>query len=343
MRISFNNDNDNIIGVYQLYNDNIIGLYVCILIVYNVIGDINPTSSLVGPSLETHIIQSSMIPTVIIVDYTDDDITDDITTTGTFINYCDNRGDYSLFFPPSLSPTLSLSPSLTGAITRGEVIGVTMATAIIVLLVVILAVITTYCSLRHKNKSYNISNGYPATYHGNTPTANGYPATYHGNTPTANGYPATYHGNTTTSNGYPATYHSNTLSSPPPYPITQLTNGNTTYSTDHIHLHGNGLVHYSVVGNGNHLSNSVSDCSYDVIPPPLPPARNSTTELILPYADSNSKTDPNSYVTTDDKTQGQSPHRIETANPLYASTDNLEPVYTKITDMEPGPPPPHQS
>ena len=116
-----------------------------------------------------------------------------------------------------------------------------------------------------------------------------------------------------------------------------------TYSTDRIHLHDNGLVHYSVVGNGNHLSNSVSDCSYDVIPPPLPPARNSTTELILPYADSNSKTDPNSYVTTDDKTQGQSPHRIETANPLYASTDNLEPVYTKITDMEPGPPPPHQS
>ena len=215
MRISFNNDNDNIIGVYQLYNNNIIGLYVCILIVYNVIGDINPTSSLVGPSLETHIIQSSMIPTVIIVDYTDDDITDDITTTGTFIKYCDNRGDYSPSFSLSFSPSLPPSPSLTadtGAITRGEVIGVTMATAIIVILVVILAVITTYCSLRHKNKSYNISNGYPATYHGNTPTSNGYPATYHGNT----------------------------LSSPPPYPITQLTTGktlNTTYSTDHIHLH----------------------------------------------------------------------------------------------------------
>ena len=77
---------------------------------------------------------------------------------------------------------------------------------------------------------------------------------------------------------------------------------------------------------------SVSDnCAYDPVAPPLPPARNSTHELIQPYAETSAyvKTDP-SLLNTVEKLEGQSSHRLETANPLYAVADNVEPVYSKV-------------
>ena len=118
---------------------------------------------------------------------------------------------------------------------------------------------------------------------------------------------------------------------PPPYTSTPhtLTNGTThTYHHTQIHLHGNDDL-YSVVGNGNCLHSVVGNGS---VPPPLPPTRNSQVvpDPISPYADSGtySKVGPCSHDNSDpEDDKGQSPHRMETANPLYASTENLEPQF----------------
>lgn len=97
--------------------------------------------------------------------------------------------------------------------------------------------------------------------------------------------------------------------------------------------------HYPMVANGFHPVRTVENSAYDTVPPPLP-ERNSThidlgPDPILPYSEIGTyatigASDSDSIP---DKSEGQSSHRVETANPLYASAEDLEPVYSKLTDV----------
>ena len=91
-----------------------------------------------------------------------------------------------------------------------------------------------------------------------------------------------------------------------------------------------------MVGNGTYSQVSVGNIGCSGPPPPLPPARNSTLdpEFILPYADTGTNIRAEQTTDTHGLFKGQSADRTETANPLYASTENLEPIYTKVDDME---------
>ena len=114
---------------------------------------------------------------------------------------------------------------------------------------------------------------------------------------------------------------------PPPY---------TTDTHHHPHNHTqlqNGHGHYAMVGNGTYSHVMDSNCAYGAVGPPLPPAR-SSTDLILPYAETSTyiKTEPPLPIDTLETSGGQSPHRIETENPLYASADTLEPLYSRLSD-----------
>ena len=118
---------------------------------------------------------------------------------------------------------------------------------------------------------------------------------------------------------------------PPPYtsPTPPLTTGTThTFNHTHINLLDNGHALYSVVTNGSSGS-SLPSLNGTEPPPPLPPARDSALDPdhISPYADSGtySKAKPDSHADSNPEEKGQS-----SDNPLYASCEELEPVYSKI-------------
>jgi hypothetical protein len=125
---------------------------------------------------------------------------------------------------------------------------------------------------------------------------------------------------------------------PPPY-----TTG--THHHPHTTPH-NGHGEYAVVGNGTYSHVMDSNCAYGAVAPPLPPARNSTLDpdLILPYAETSTyiKMEHPPPVDTLETSRGQSPHRIETENPLYASADTLEPLYSQLSDEGTETSQPHQ-
>ena len=152
----------------------------------------------------------------------------------------------------------------------------------------------------------------------------------------------------------------------PPSPFTSAPTSSSSLLTTHTHLHDDHQL-YSVVGSGDGL-HSVVPNGFASHPPPLPlrtstidpdisPYADSRTldqKLILPYADSTTVPDSNQKPpnpdpsTTDDMCrdsgsysmeldlngnadEGQSSHRLDTANPLYASTEDLDQNYTKIS------------
>ena len=111
---------------------------------------------------------------------------------------------------------------------------------------------------------------------------------------------------------------------PPPY----TTNSSFTTNSHHYcdsPLSANGNAEYAIVGNGHYSHVAVDNGMYESIPPCLPPMRNSSQDPdpIQPYAESD-------VGELKKSQQGQSTHRIETANPLYATTDSLE-HYSKAT------------
>ena len=111
---------------------------------------------------------------------------------------------------------------------------------------------------------------------------------------------------------------------PPPYTTNSSFLPPTTNSHHYCDLPANGNAEYATVGNGHYSHVAVGNGMYESIPPRRPPIRNSSQDPdpIQPYAESN--------VGELKKSQGQSTHRIETANPLYATTDSLE-QYSKAT------------
>ena len=97
--------------------------------------------------------------------------------------------------------------------------------------------------------------------------------------------------------------------------------------------------HYPIVANGFHPIRTVGNCAYDTLPPPLPERNSIRIDLgpdpIQPYSETGTYATIGASDSMPDKSEGQSSHRMETANPLYASTEDLEPVYSKLTDVGP--------
>ena len=115
---------------------------------------------------------------------------------------------------------------------------------------------------------------------------------------------------------------------PSPYPSSPPPVTNQYHHT-HTQSQQNGHGPYAVIENGTYSHISVNNVAYGALPPPLPPTRNGIIkpDPIPSYTDSYIKMEP-------DLLRGQSPHGMETDNPLYTSTDILEPIYSKVTDME---------